>query len=184
MLKAGIELADDPLPGLDCLVAANAPVDLVHCSHLMRRTENRVYNWNFFRWLRAMVDRLHREFPDLGTQVSTESERSTSSTIATPPLELVLTRLSTTTLAAASKAASAHHFAGPDRARHGRPVHRRRAVFEHRQSPGSDRRAGTTWRTSRLPQPVRVDGHAPLVGFAAFDWLSRHWADRLPTARR
>ena len=32
----------------------------------MRLPENRVYNWNFVRWLRAMVDRLHRQFPDLG----------------------------------------------------------------------------------------------------------------------
>jgi uncharacterized protein len=66
VLKAGIEAADDPLPGLDCLLAANAPIDLVHCARQMRRPENRMYNWNFVRWLRAMVDRLHRHFPELG----------------------------------------------------------------------------------------------------------------------
>ncbi len=38
----------------------------------MRRPENRVYNWNFVRWLRAMVDRLHRHFPDLGPPGSRE----------------------------------------------------------------------------------------------------------------
>ncbi len=32
----------------------------------MRASENRIYDWNFTRWLRAMVDRLHRRFPDLG----------------------------------------------------------------------------------------------------------------------
>jgi predicted alpha/beta-fold hydrolase len=66
VLKAGIEAADAPIAGLDCLLAANAPIDLVHCARMMRLAENRVYNWNFVRWLRAMVDRLHREFPDLG----------------------------------------------------------------------------------------------------------------------
>ena len=43
-----------------------APIDLVHCAQLMRRPENRVYDWNFVRWLRGMVDRLHRRFPELG----------------------------------------------------------------------------------------------------------------------
>jgi uncharacterized protein len=66
VLKVGIESASEPVPGLDCLLAANAPVDLVHCARLMRLPENRVYNWNFVRWLRAMVDRLHRQFPELG----------------------------------------------------------------------------------------------------------------------
>ena len=66
VLKAGIEAADEPLDGLDCLLAANAPIDLVHCAAKMRPAENRVYNWNFVRWLRAMVDRLHRRFPELG----------------------------------------------------------------------------------------------------------------------
>jgi uncharacterized protein len=66
VLKAGIDAAEDPVPGLDCLLAANAPIDLVHCARHMRRPENRMYNWNFVRWLRAMVDRLHRRFPELG----------------------------------------------------------------------------------------------------------------------
>ena len=66
VLKAGIEAVDEPLCGVDCLLAANAPIDLVHCARLMQLPENRVYNWNFVRWLRAMVERLHRQFPDLG----------------------------------------------------------------------------------------------------------------------
>ncbi len=66
VLKAGIEAADNPVDGLDCLLAANAPIDLIHCARQMRRRENRMYNWNFVRWLRAMVDRLHQHFPDLG----------------------------------------------------------------------------------------------------------------------
>jgi uncharacterized protein len=66
VLKAGIEAADQPLDGVDCLLAANAPIDLIHCARQMQLTENRVYNWNFVRWLRAMVDRLHHLFPELG----------------------------------------------------------------------------------------------------------------------
>ena len=65
-LKAGIEASEAPLEGLDCLLAANAPIDLVHCSHQMRLPRNLVYNWNFVRWLRAMVEKLHRRFPELG----------------------------------------------------------------------------------------------------------------------
>jgi uncharacterized protein len=66
VLKAGIEATDQPLEGVDCLVAANAPIDLIHCAAVMQRWENRVYNWNFVRWLKAMVERLHRRFPELG----------------------------------------------------------------------------------------------------------------------
>jgi predicted alpha/beta-fold hydrolase len=66
VLKAGIEAADQPLEGVDCLVAANAPIDLIHCATVMSRWENRIYNWNFVRWLKAMVERLHRRFPELG----------------------------------------------------------------------------------------------------------------------
>jgi predicted alpha/beta-fold hydrolase len=66
VLKAGIEASETPLEGLDCLLAANAPIDLIHCCNKMRRPENRAYNWNFVWWLRAMVDRLHRQFPELG----------------------------------------------------------------------------------------------------------------------
>ena len=32
----------------------------------MLRPENRLYDWNFVRWLRAMVQRLHQRFPELG----------------------------------------------------------------------------------------------------------------------
>ena len=32
----------------------------------MSEPENRLYDWNFVRWLRTMVVRLHRRFPELG----------------------------------------------------------------------------------------------------------------------
>ncbi len=66
VLKAAAEAADSPAPGLDCVLAANPPIHLASCIQLMRKPENRLYDWNFVRWLRAMVERLHRRFPDLG----------------------------------------------------------------------------------------------------------------------
>ncbi|MGC8643514.1 MAG: hypothetical protein ACP5XB_26960, partial [Isosphaeraceae bacterium] len=47
-------------------LAANPPIDLLTCAEAMHRPENRVYDWNFARWLRSGVRRLHRRFPDLG----------------------------------------------------------------------------------------------------------------------
>jgi uncharacterized protein len=65
-LKLAAEAADEPVAGLDCVLAANPPIDLQACTEAMRRPENRIYDWNFVRWLRAEVTRLHRRFPDLG----------------------------------------------------------------------------------------------------------------------
>ena len=48
------------------MIAANPPIDLAACARAMQRPENRIYDWNFVRWLRVQVDRLHRRFPDLG----------------------------------------------------------------------------------------------------------------------
>ena len=52
--------------GLDCVLAANPPIDLAACARLMLSRENRLYDWNFVRWLRVMVRRLHDRFPELG----------------------------------------------------------------------------------------------------------------------
>jgi predicted alpha/beta-fold hydrolase len=65
-LKLAAEAADSPLPGLDCVLAASPPIDLSACARAMQRIENRLYDWNFVRWLRSEVTRLHRFFPDLG----------------------------------------------------------------------------------------------------------------------
>ena len=65
-LKLSAEAADAPVQGLDCVLAANPPIDLAACSAAMSRPENRVYDWNFVHWLRRQVARLHRTFPDLG----------------------------------------------------------------------------------------------------------------------
>jgi len=66
VLKLAAEAADLPLRGLDCVLAANPPIDLADCAQQMLRPENRFYAWNFVRWLRAMVGRLHQRFPELG----------------------------------------------------------------------------------------------------------------------
>ena len=64
-LKLAGEAADEPVAGLDCVVAANPPVDLEACCRAMEAPGNRVYDRNFVRLLRAEVDRLHGRFPDL-----------------------------------------------------------------------------------------------------------------------
>jgi predicted alpha/beta-fold hydrolase len=65
-LKLAAEAANRPVLGLDCVLAANPPIDLALCAKTMLRPENRFYDWNFLRWLRAEVTRLHRRFPELG----------------------------------------------------------------------------------------------------------------------
>ncbi len=66
VLKLASESAAEPVPNFDCVIAANPPLDLAMCARAMERPENRIYDFNFVRWLRAMVNRLHARFPDLG----------------------------------------------------------------------------------------------------------------------
>jgi uncharacterized protein len=65
-LKLAAEAAARPVAGLDCVLAANPPIDLAFCCDHLRRPRNRHYDWNFVRLLRAEVRRLHAAFPDLG----------------------------------------------------------------------------------------------------------------------
>ncbi|QEH37950.1 putative hydrolase [Aquisphaera giovannonii] len=65
-LKLAGEAAVDPVPGLDCVLAANPPVDLAASAATITRPQNRLYDWNFTSWLRREVRRLHGRFPDLG----------------------------------------------------------------------------------------------------------------------
>jgi predicted alpha/beta-fold hydrolase len=66
VLKLAAETVDDPLPGFDCVVAANPPIDLAECCRAMMQPQNRLYDRNFSRQLRSDVARLHAEFPELG----------------------------------------------------------------------------------------------------------------------
>ncbi len=65
-LKLAAEAAEHPIAGLDCVLAANPPVDLLAGVRCLQRAENFIYDWNFVRWLRAEAVRLHRRFPELG----------------------------------------------------------------------------------------------------------------------
>ena len=66
VLKLAAEAAEDPLAGLDCVLAANPPIDLAACARAMSRPDNRLYDWNFTRWLCSQAGRLHRLYPELG----------------------------------------------------------------------------------------------------------------------
>ena len=66
VLKLAGEAADDPVGQLDCVVAANPPVDLEACCRAIQQPRNRIYDRNFVRLLRDEVSRLHDRFPDLG----------------------------------------------------------------------------------------------------------------------
>ena len=65
VLKLAAEAADRPVSGLDCVVAANPPLDLDACCRMIQDPRNRAYDRNFVRNLRLDVARLHRAFPDL-----------------------------------------------------------------------------------------------------------------------
>jgi predicted alpha/beta-fold hydrolase len=65
-LKLAAEAVDEPVPGLDCFVAANPPIDLALCARTIQRKDNLVYDRNFVRWLKRMVRQQHRVFPELG----------------------------------------------------------------------------------------------------------------------
>ena len=75
VLKLAGEAAELPVDQLDCVVAANPPVDLEACCRAIQRPENRIYDRNFVRFLRAEVGRLQRRFPDL-TPVDLTAARS------------------------------------------------------------------------------------------------------------
>ena len=66
VLKLAAESAASPVEGLDCVLAANPPLDLAGCCRHIQQAENRVYDRNFLKLLRANVVRLHATFPDLG----------------------------------------------------------------------------------------------------------------------
>ncbi len=66
VLKLAGEATGQPVPGLDCVVAASPPLDLDACCRTIQGPANRIYDRNFLQNLRAEVARLHDAFPDLG----------------------------------------------------------------------------------------------------------------------
>lgn len=65
VLKLAAEAATEPVPGLDCVLAASPPLDLAACCRYLQRPAGRVYDRNFVRMLRRDVARLHQRFPEL-----------------------------------------------------------------------------------------------------------------------
>jgi predicted alpha/beta-fold hydrolase len=65
VLKLTAEASNRPVEGLDCVVAANPPLDLHACCRMIQKPWNQVYDRNFLRNLRAEVARLQDAFPDL-----------------------------------------------------------------------------------------------------------------------
>jgi predicted alpha/beta-fold hydrolase len=65
-LKLAAEASENPVQGLDCVLAANPPVDLAACCREIARPGNRVYDRSFVRLLSAEVAKLHALFPGLG----------------------------------------------------------------------------------------------------------------------
>lgn len=66
VLKLAAEAVDDPVPGLDSVLAANPPIDLAECCRAIQAPANRIYDRNFVKLLRLEIARLHGRFPDLG----------------------------------------------------------------------------------------------------------------------
>ncbi len=65
-LKLGAEAVKQPVAGLDCLLAANPPLDLSACCRHMRLPGQKIYDRGFARLLVREVKRLHARFPELG----------------------------------------------------------------------------------------------------------------------
>ena len=65
VLKLAAEATETSLEGLDCVLAANPPIDLAACCLAMQRKENRLYDRKFVQQLRIAVKQLQEVFPDL-----------------------------------------------------------------------------------------------------------------------
>jgi predicted alpha/beta-fold hydrolase len=67
VLKLAGEAADDPVPGLERVVAVGPPIDVGRCAALLGQPRNRVYEQFYVRALVAHAGRHCRHFPDLPT---------------------------------------------------------------------------------------------------------------------
>ena len=187
VLKLAAEAAERPVTGLDCVLAANPPLDLAACCRHIQRPENRVYDRHFVRMLRREVGRLHRAFPDLG-RASLEGARSVHDfdEAYTAPRKRV--RLRGRVLRAIERGAVArtHRLAGPDHPRQGRPVHPPWRVRTGAAWPENRNGVSRSWRASRLRQPPSVGtrptlARRPADGLAdgALEGLDPGWGPRV-----
>lgn len=65
VLKLAAEAVDDPVAGLDCVLAACPPIDLSASCRYLRRPAARAYQANFVKLLREQVRRQIALYPDL-----------------------------------------------------------------------------------------------------------------------
>jgi predicted alpha/beta-fold hydrolase len=65
VLKLAAEAASESLAGLDCVVAANPPLDLSACCRFLQRPAAKMYDRNFIRLLHQQTKRYESLFPDL-----------------------------------------------------------------------------------------------------------------------
>jgi predicted alpha/beta-fold hydrolase len=66
VLKLAAEAADEPVDGLDCVLAANPPLDLAACCRHIQAPANRLYDRNFAAGLKSAIERHHAAHPELG----------------------------------------------------------------------------------------------------------------------
>ena len=66
VLNLAADAADDPVAGLDCVLAAGAPIDLAACASWMDHPSRRFYDRQFLYTVIPEVRRLHARFPELG----------------------------------------------------------------------------------------------------------------------
>ena len=64
VLKMAGEAAENPIKGLDCVIAANPPINLHACCLHIRKPQGKVYDQNFIRLLQNEEGRLRRLFPE------------------------------------------------------------------------------------------------------------------------
>jgi predicted alpha/beta-fold hydrolase len=64
-LKLAGEAADDPVPGLDRIVALSPPIDFARCAALLAHPRNRFYERYYLRHLLSQIRQRERLFPDV-----------------------------------------------------------------------------------------------------------------------
>ena len=65
-LKLAAEAASEPVAGLECVLAANPPLDLEACSRHIHLRQNRIYERSFMRGVKSSILRHHAAYPETG----------------------------------------------------------------------------------------------------------------------
>ena len=151
--------------GLDCVIAANPPIDLAACARPCSGPRTGSTTGTSSRWLRVQVDRLHRRFPELGEpalgrvrSVYEFDDRYTAPRNGFASAEDYYARSSTAPPHPPDRAP------GPGGPRGGRSVHPVRTVPADLISLGPGIRADPAGRPSGILESVALAGRAALAG--------------------